>query len=231
MFYGAHGDSRARSHSAGFGVRMSNQRRGFAGVGVLRRTAPALALLAGLALPVAHAQVNIDQDKTPAHIYASDCAVCHKSIRGLANGRGRTALTSYLAEHYTSSDSEAAALAAYVLSGGGGVGRPASAHDALIRPEQPRDAPGMPTGREQRRSQNRLPLRERGRNQSREAPRPATPQERPAPTPSIPASDAGPATAAAAPTAPASGPSEPPAAPATVQPDDAPSGASDKIPD
>jgi hypothetical protein len=206
---------------------MSNQRRGFAGVGVLRRTAPALALLAGLAPPVAHAQVNIDQDKTPAHIYASDCAVCHKSIRGLANGRSRTALTSYLAEHYTSSDSEAAALAAYVLSGGGGVGRPASAHDALM-PAHPRDAPGMPTGREQRRSQNRPQVRERGRNQSREAPRPATPQER---TPSIPASDTGPATAAAAPTAPASGLGEPPAAPATVEPGDVPSGASDHIPD
>ncbi len=82
--------------------------------------APAIVLFAALAPPMAHAQVNIDQDKTPAHIFASDCAVCHKSIRGLANGRGSSALTGFLAEHYTSSREEAAALAAYVLAGGGG---------------------------------------------------------------------------------------------------------------
>jgi hypothetical protein len=227
---------------------MSNQRRGFAGIGVLRRAAPALALLAALAAPVAHAQVNIDQDKTPAHIYASDCAVCHKSIRGLANGRSRTALTEYLAEHYTSSDSEAAALAAYVISGGGGIGSPVSAHDALSGPPA-----GMPSDREQRRSQNREPARERGRKQSRGVRRPPAPQEKPASTSAIPATDTGPATAAVAPTegsseppaatapataavaptAPASGPSEPPAAagPATDQPGDASSGAGDHIPD
>jgi hypothetical protein len=190
-----------------------------------------LVLLAALAPPVAHAQVDIDQDKTPAHIYANDCAVCHKSIRGLANGRSRMALRAYLAEHYTSSDSEAAALAAYVLSGGGGVGSPASVHESLTGPDHPRDAAGMPTGREQRRSPNRLQARERGRKQSREA-RPPQAQERPA---TIPA-DAGPATAAVAPTAPSapvSAPSEPPAAaaPATVQPGDASSVESDNIAD
>jgi hypothetical protein len=190
-------------------------------------------LLAALAPPVAHAQVNIDQDKTPAHIYASDCAVCHKSIRGLANGRGPTALATYLAEHYTSSDSEAAALAAYVLSGGGGVGSPASAHDALTGPARPRDTVATPTGREQRRSQNRQQARERARTQVREPRRPATPQEKPPATSPVPPSDTGPATATVAPTAPASRRTEPPAAaaPATVQPGDASSGASDNIPD
>jgi hypothetical protein len=204
---------------------MSNQQRGFAGIGVLRRTAPAWVLLAALAPSLAHAQVDIDQDKTPAHIYANDCAVCHKSIRGLANGRSRMALRAYLAEHYTSSDAEAAALAAYVLSGGGGVGSPASAHETLTGPDHPRDAAGMPTGREQRRSPNRLQARERGRKQSREPRPPAT----------IPAA-AGPATAAVAPTAPTapvSAPGEPPAtaAPATVQPGDASPGANDNIAD
>jgi mono/diheme cytochrome c family protein len=190
-------------------------------------------LLAALARPVAHAQVNIDQDKTPSHIYASDCAVCHKSIRGLANGRGRTALTGYLAEHYTSSDSEAAALAAYVLSGGGGVGRPASAHDALTGPYHP-DAAGMPLGRESRGSPYRQQPRERGRKQSREVRRPAMSQEKPAATSAMPASDSGAATAAvapSAPSAPSSRPSEPPATPATVQPGDTSSGATDNIPD
>lgn len=99
---------------------------------MVRLFAPALVLFAALAPPLAHAQVNIDQDKTPAHIWASDCAVCHKSMRGLANGRGRSALTEFLSEHYTSNEQEAAALAAYVLAGGGGSGKPAP-----VRAEQP----------------------------------------------------------------------------------------------
>jgi hypothetical protein len=217
---------------------MSNQQTGFAQIGALRRRAPLLALLAVLAPPAVHAQVNIDQDKTPAHIYASDCAVCHKAIRGLANGRSRTALTAYLTEHYTSSDSEAQALAAYVLSGGGGVGSPASRRDLLAAPIMQRDAAGTSSDRLQRRSQNRLPARERGRTQSRAMTQPAAPQK-PAATSGIPASNRGAATAtvapaapaAVAPAAPAAGPSEPPAAPATLQPGDSPSGVSDNIPD
>jgi hypothetical protein len=95
---------------------------------VFTRLAPAFVLLA-LLLPLpARAQVNIDQDKTPAHIFASDCAVCHKSTRGLANGRGSSALTGFLTEHYTSSREEAAAMSAYVLAGGGGIGSAAPVH-------------------------------------------------------------------------------------------------------
>jgi hypothetical protein len=213
---------------------MSNQQTRFAQIGALRRRAPLLALLAVLAPPAVHAQVDIDQDKTPAHIYESDCAVCHKAIRGLANGRSRTALTAYLTEHYTSSDSEAAALAAYVLSGGGGVGSPASGRDLLAAPNMQRNAAG--TSSEQRRSQNRLPARERGRRQGRAMKRSAVPQK-PAATSGIPASNRGPATATVAPAAPvrpaapAAGPNEPSAAPVTVQPGEAPSGVSDNIPD
>ena len=227
------GMSRPCSHSADFGVRMSNQQTRFAEIGALRRRAPLLALLVVLAPPMVHAQVNIDQDKTPAHIYESDCAVCHKAIRGLANGRSRTALTSYLTEHYTSSDSEAAALAAYVLSGGGGVGRPAPGRDLLAAPNMQRNAAGTSSDREQRRSQIRLPARERGRRQGRVMRRPGAPQK-PAATSGVPASNRGPATATvapAAPAAPAAGPSERPAAPATVRPGGAPSGVNDNIPD
>jgi hypothetical protein len=149
----------------------------------------------------------------------------------LANGRSGTALAAYLAQHYTSSDTEAASLAAYVLSGGGGVGRPASGRDLLAAPNHPRNAAGMSS--EQRRTQNRLPARERGRRQSRQMRRPAAPQETPAATSAIPASDRGPATATAAPSAPAAPPKKPPVAtaPATLQPADAPSGASDNIAD
>ncbi|MGB6534373.1 MAG: hypothetical protein WBF58_00245, partial [Xanthobacteraceae bacterium] len=86
------------------------------------RFVPAIVLLALVPPLPAHAQVNIDQDKTPAHIFASDCSVCHKSARGLANGRGSSTLTGFLTEHYTSSREEAAAMSAYVLASGGGVG-------------------------------------------------------------------------------------------------------------
>jgi hypothetical protein len=212
--------SRPCSHSADFGVRMSNQRKGLAGIGVSRRRARFVALLAVLAAPAVHAQVNIDQDKTPAHIYESDCAVCHKAIRGLARGRSRTALTAYLAEHYTSSESEAAALAAYVLAGGGGVGNPVAAHDLLAAPDHAAAATS--------RSQNRLPVR--GRRQTRQMRRPAPLQEKPAATSAIPAADHAPATPTVAPVA---GPKRPPAAtaPETARPSEAPSGVSDHIPD
>lgn len=95
---------------------------------MVRSLALATVLLAVLAPALAQAQVNIDQDKSPSSIYASDCAVCHKSVRGLANGRGNSALTEFLTEHYTSNQQEASALAAYVLAGGGGSGSPAPVH-------------------------------------------------------------------------------------------------------
>ena len=104
---------------------------------VSRHLAPAFILVAALAPLSARAQVNIDQDKSPAHIFASDCSVCHKSTRGLANGRGSSALTGFLEEHYTSSREEAASVAAYVLSAGGGVGTAAP-----VREEKPDSARG-----------------------------------------------------------------------------------------
>jgi hypothetical protein len=91
---------------------------------VSRCLAPTIGLLVGLApalVPaLATAQTNIDQGKTPAQIFASDCAVCHKAPRGLANGKNSLMLSGFLREHYTSSRDEAAALAAYVLGAGGG---------------------------------------------------------------------------------------------------------------
>ena len=69
--------------------------------------------------PMAHAQVNIDQGKPPAEIFANDCATCHKSVRGLAVGKNSLMLSGFLREHYTASREQAAALAAYVLGAGG----------------------------------------------------------------------------------------------------------------
>jgi mono/diheme cytochrome c family protein len=139
------------SQSGGFRVMMAGLERGLEEVAVGRRFASAMILLAALAPPAAHAQVNIDQGKAPAQIYDSDCAACHKSIRGLANGRGAPALTSFLTEHYTSSSKEAAALAAYVLSGGGGVGTPAPAHAPKLKPEPTTASAEEPKDREVKR--------------------------------------------------------------------------------
>lgn len=112
----------ARSMSAGFGLGIAGGPGKSKELRVSRHLAPVFFLVAALAPIAARAQVNIDQDKSPAHIFASDCSVCHKTTRGLANGRGTSALTGFLAEHYTSSREEAASVAAYVLSMGGGVG-------------------------------------------------------------------------------------------------------------
>jgi hypothetical protein len=94
--------------------------------GVFRGVAPAIGLFVGLLPAMAQAQTNIDQGKSPAEIFANDCATCHKSARGLANGRGSSGLASFLVEHYTASKDQAAALAAYVMGAGGGEAAPAA---------------------------------------------------------------------------------------------------------
>jgi hypothetical protein len=90
--------------------------------GVFRRCLPMIglapALVLGLLPALARAQVNIDQGKPPSEIFESDCATCHKSARGLADGKNSLMLSSFLREHYTASREQAAALAAYVLGAG-----------------------------------------------------------------------------------------------------------------
>jgi hypothetical protein len=70
-----------------------------------------IAVAAG-AVPV-RAQDNFDAGKTPAQLYAADCAICHKTPQGLAKG-GVFGLAGFLREHYTASREAAAAIAAYV---------------------------------------------------------------------------------------------------------------------
>ena len=74
-----------------------------------------LALL--FVLPAA-AQENLDQGKTAAQLFASDCAICHKSPRGLAKNAGLFGLDSFLREHYTASRELAAAIAKYLEAQG-----------------------------------------------------------------------------------------------------------------
>jgi hypothetical protein len=148
--------------------------------GVFRGVAPAIGLFVGLLPVVAQAQTNIDQGKSPAEIFATDCATCHKSARGLANGRGSSGLASFLVEHYTASKDQAAALAAYVMGAGGGEAapaargpKPASAPDrnrASVEPAAPPTrAPGKP---------DQAPPAA-----GRQGPQPATTSRKPASTP------------------------------------------------
>ena len=64
---------------------------------------------------------NLDQGKSGQKLFADTCVTCHKSAKGLANGRNSGALAGFLREHYTSSAQQAASLAAYVLGAGSGV--------------------------------------------------------------------------------------------------------------
>ncbi len=74
---------------------------------------------------MAHAQTNIDEGKTPAQIFASDCNACHKSPKGLAQGRNAGGIADFLRQHYTASREQAGSLAAYILGADGGDGRQA----------------------------------------------------------------------------------------------------------
>lgn len=92
-------------------------------VGVFGRVARAIGPVAALGFALfpamAHAQVNIDQGKSAADIYANVCTACHKTMRGLAAGKNSLMLSAFLREHYTASSTQASALAAYVLGAGG----------------------------------------------------------------------------------------------------------------
>ena len=74
----------------------------------------------------AGAQENLYGNKSPAQIFASDCAICHKSAQGLSKAGGPLGLglESFLREHYTASKETAAVLAKYVQSMDSGPAAP-----------------------------------------------------------------------------------------------------------
>lgn len=82
-------------------------------IGFARGMAVGAGVLALMAVPAA-AQENLDSGKTGAQLYASDCAICHKTPQGLTKHVGILGLTDYLREHYTASKESAATIAAYV---------------------------------------------------------------------------------------------------------------------
>jgi outer membrane biosynthesis protein TonB len=83
-----------------------------------RGVRPALAVLALLWVAPAAAQENLYANKTPAQIFATDCAMCHKQAQSLAKAGGPLGLgvESFLRSHYTASRESAAVMAKYIQS-------------------------------------------------------------------------------------------------------------------
>jgi len=143
---------------------------GAEGFRVSGRIAATIGLILGLAPAAALAQVNLDQGKTAAQIFASDCATCHKAPRGLGAGKNSLMLSSFLREHYTASKEQAASLAAYVLgAGGGGEAAPAAQNHGL----KPATATATATDRAKI-EEPKLPTRAGHPNAKPEEPAPAT---------------------------------------------------------
>jgi mono/diheme cytochrome c family protein len=165
-------------------------------VGVFRTSAPMIALVSVVALTMmaspALAQTNIDQGKSPAELFANDCAACHKTTRGLANGRSTLTLSIFLREHYTASSDQAASLAAYVLNSGGNAPAPKPTAEHA-RTEEPKGQEHK--GQEAKGQEPKVQEPKEART-----PPPTAPQE-PAPasaTPAEPTEASGPTTSAAA---------------------------------
>lgn len=76
----------------------------------------ALAAYALAAAAPAGAQDSLERGKTPAQLYASDCAICHKSPYGLSKAGGLFGLQGFLREHYTTSRETAGAIASYLAA-------------------------------------------------------------------------------------------------------------------
>ena len=83
---------------------------------------------AGLNAGPALAQEDLNRGKSPAQLFASDCADCHRSPRALGRRDNANALAGFLRVHYTASRESAAAIASYLVSLGpeprGGTARP-----------------------------------------------------------------------------------------------------------
>jgi hypothetical protein len=81
-----------------------------------RRLLGIFGILGMLMAAPAGAQENLDQGKSAAQLFASDCAICHKSTQGLSRAGGLLGLQNFLREHYTASRESAAAIARYVAA-------------------------------------------------------------------------------------------------------------------
>src|SRR5215467_8797622 len=68
---------------------------------------------------------DLTAGKTPAQLFRSDCAECHRSPSAVAGSRDVRVLADFLREHYTTRSETAGALAAYVsgFAAGGAAAR------------------------------------------------------------------------------------------------------------
>jgi hypothetical protein len=57
---------------------------------------------------------NLDAGKSVAQMFASDCAICHKTPQSVARRGGMFGVENFLRAHYTTSGQSAAALAGYL---------------------------------------------------------------------------------------------------------------------
>lgn len=157
-----------------------------------RLVAAMIWLGAGWSNGPAWAQEDLNRGKTPAQLFASDCADCHRNPRGLAK-RDPRSLTGFLRVHYTASRESAAAIAAYLISlGPDPRGSRPAATPRRPAPSQPQGQAGQPA---------------------------ANPSEAAAPKPpeSVPEAPPPPAAPAAAPASEPPAPAAPPGAPANSQ--------------
>jgi len=72
-------------------------------------------VIAALAGGLAKAQ-NLDQGKSGAQLFATNCMDCHHSPKGLARDSLSWTLSSFLQQHYTTSPASVGALTAYLRS-------------------------------------------------------------------------------------------------------------------
>lgn len=103
----------------------------------------AVLVVAGPGLGAAMAQEDLNRGKSPAQLFASDCADCHRNPRALKR-QNAGALADFLRVHYTASRENAAAIAGYLMALGpaprGGSTRPAE-------PGRARPAAGQDAGK------------------------------------------------------------------------------------
>jgi hypothetical protein len=95
---------------------------------------------AGLSTGSVLAQEDLNRGKTPAQLFASDCAECHRNPRSISKRDNANALADYLRVHYTASRESAAAIAGYLVSLGGAVEPARPARSAT--PSRPKSQPG-----------------------------------------------------------------------------------------
>jgi hypothetical protein len=113
---------------------------------VERIALPLFVLVVVLQAGPIHAQ-DLDTGKSGQQLFASNCAACHRTPRGLTKRSG-ISLFYFLREHYTSSQSTARELAAYLSAtdsqASRGTQKPAAADSQASRGKQrPAAAPAQ----------------------------------------------------------------------------------------